>query len=120
MLGRILAATAGTVGLLGGVAFAQSSPKDSSPKDTGTQSQSPLPGDAPTTEQATHSIPHEIRETLTQEGFSDVKIVPGSYLVTAKDKNGDPVTMIIGPNSMTMFSVNKGTREQAEAPELKQ
>jgi hypothetical protein len=76
-----------------------------------------LPGAAITPDQTTHSIPQEIRDKLKAEGFSDVKVVPGSYLVSAKDKNGDPVTMIIGPNSMTMFTMGK---EQAQVPELKQ
>jgi hypothetical protein len=28
-------------------------------------------------------------------------------LVSAKDKDGDPVTMVIGPNSMAMFTVTQ-------------
>jgi PRC-barrel domain len=36
---------------------------------------------------------------LQQSGFTDVKVVPDSFLVQAKDKSGNPVTMFIGPNS---------------------
>ena len=36
---------------------------------------------------------------LQQSGFTNVKIMPESFLVQAKDKSGNPVTMFIGPNS---------------------
>ena len=39
--------------------------------------------------------------TLQQSGFTDVKVMPDAFLVSAKDKSGDPVTMLINPNSMT-------------------
>jgi hypothetical protein len=43
----------------------------------------------------------QMRDNLQSEGFSDVKIVPDSFLVQAKDKSGHPVTMFINPTSMT-------------------
>jgi hypothetical protein len=51
------------------------------------------------------TLPQQVQAKLRDQGFTDVKVVPGSLLVSAKDKQGDPVTMIIGPHSMTMFSV---------------
>ena len=54
--------------------------------------------------QSTQSLPSEIRAKLKQDGFTNVQVVPGSFLVSAKDKNGDPVTMVIGPNSMMMVT----------------
>jgi len=58
--------------------------------------------------QTTTNLPHEIQQKLQNDGFSDVKVVPSSFLVQAKDKNGDPVTMIIGPHSMTMLTEMSG------------
>ncbi|MGN6590463.1 MAG: hypothetical protein ACTHKE_09250 [Sphingomicrobium sp.] len=55
-------------------------------------------------QQATQNLPSEIRSKLEQDGFTDVNVVPGSFLVSAKDKSGDPVTMVIGPNSMMMLT----------------
>ena len=43
----------------------------------------------------------QVRSNLQQAGFSDVKIMPDSFLVQAKDKSGNPVSMIINPNSVT-------------------
>ena len=56
------------------------------------------------TTQTTQNLPKEIRSKLEQDGFTNVQIVPGSFLVSAKDKNGDPVTMVLGPNSMMMLT----------------
>ena len=111
MLGRLVASAIAFVGLTG-VAFAQTSTQSPSSSSitantTGSSSTSQAG--------AANSVPQEIQSRLTAKGFSDVKVVPGSYLVSAKDKDGDSVTMIIGPHSMTMF-----TLEQAQAPAGKQ
>lgn len=57
-------------------------------------------------DQSQQSLPTQIQNKLRDQGFTNVEVVPGSFLVSARDKQGDPVTMIIGPNSMTMFTVN--------------
>jgi hypothetical protein len=49
-------------------------------------------------------LPQKIREKLTEDGFSDVTVKPSSFVVTAKDKDGRPVTMLIGPTGMTVIS----------------
>ena len=48
-------------------------------------------------------LPQQITQKLKDQGFTDVQVVPGSFLVSAKEKQGDPVSMIIGPHSMTAF-----------------
>jgi len=62
------------------------------------------PASQSTAAQPTQNLPEQIRSKLQQDGFTNVSIVPGSFLVSAKDKNGDPVTMVIGPNSMMMLT----------------
>lgn len=59
-----------------------------------------------TSSSSSQSVPQQVQTKLQNQGFTDVKVVPGSLLVSAKDKQGDPVTMIIGPHSMTVFSMN--------------
>jgi hypothetical protein len=63
-------------------------------------------GKAANTTQSNQSLPQQIQSKLRDQGFSNVQVVPGSFLVSAKDKQGDPVTMIIGPNSMTVFTMS--------------
>jgi hypothetical protein len=61
-------------------------------------------------QQMTENLPQEIRAKLKDDGFSDVKVVPDSFIVSAKDKRGEPVTMMISPNSMMMVTqVTNGT-----------
>src|ERR1700761_9361893 len=43
----------------------------------------------------------QIRDMLQTAGFRDIKIAPGSFLVHAKDKSGNPVVMNVGPDSLT-------------------
>lgn len=55
-------------------------------------------------QQTAQDLPQEIRAKLKEDGFADVKVVPGSFIVSAKDKRGEPVTMLIGPDSMMMVT----------------
>ena len=59
---------------------------------------------AATEQQGEQNLPQKIRQTLKDDGYTNVNVVPGSYVVTAKDKRGNPTTMIIGPHSMTMLT----------------
>lgn len=42
-----------------------------------------------------------VKHDLTQAGFTDVQVMPSSFLVRAKDKAGRPVMMVINPDSVT-------------------
>jgi hypothetical protein len=53
----------------------------------------------------TQTLPDKIRDKLAAEGYQDVKVTPGSFIVSAKDKDGHRVMMLIGPTSMTMMKV---------------
>jgi hypothetical protein len=76
--------------------FAQGSPNQSTPnpstKDQGTQTQSD------------QSIGQQVRDNLAQAGYTDIKIMPESFLVRAKDKSGNPVMMVINPDSITAIT----------------
>jgi hypothetical protein len=47
------------------------------------------------------NLREQMTTTLQKEGFTDVKVMPDSFLVSAKDKTGNPVTMFINPDSVT-------------------
>jgi len=57
------------------------------------------------TDDPNQSLPDKIREKLTADGYQDVKVAPGSYVVSAKDKDGHRIMMLIGPTSTTMMKV---------------
>jgi hypothetical protein len=76
---------------------------------------------APTQEQqaAINKLPDKIRDKLTDEGFTEVTVVPGSFIVSGRDKDGKAVMMLIGPNSMSvMTSAEQPDSDQsiAESP----
>ena len=49
----------------------------------------------------TMSVRDQVRDELTKSGFTDVQVMPESFLVRAKDSKGNPVMMIINPDSFT-------------------
>ena len=63
------------------------------------------------------NLPQKIREKLTADGFKDVRVVPNSFIVSAKDKDGNPVMMLIGPNGTTV--VKRSTPENPSTAEHK-
>ena len=51
-----------------------------------------------------------LRDDLSKAGFTDITIMPSSFLVRAKDSQGNPVMMVINPDSITEVT------EQSEQP----
>jgi len=45
-----------------------------------------------------------IRDMLQQSGFSDIRVMPSSFMIRAKDKDGNPVVMSVSPDSVTEVS----------------
>jgi hypothetical protein len=49
----------------------------------------------------TTQIEQQLHQDLSKAGYTDIKIMPGSFLVQAKDKQGNQTEMMISPHSMT-------------------
>jgi sporulation protein YlmC with PRC-barrel domain len=47
------------------------------------------------------SLRAQLQTMLQDQGFSDIRVMPSSFLVRAKDKDGNPVVMSVSPDSMT-------------------
>ena len=47
------------------------------------------------------TLPQQMKSDLQNAGFTNVTVRPDSFLVSAKDKSGNPVTMLIDPHSVT-------------------
>jgi hypothetical protein len=90
----LLAATILTT--VSSAALAQAANPNSGPAPAATTTAKPQPGESGLRQQLTSS--------LQQAGFTNIKVVPDSFLVQANDKSGNPVTMFIGPNSATEFT----------------
>jgi hypothetical protein len=47
------------------------------------------------------SIRQHIQQDLQKAGYTNIKVMPASFVAEAKDKQGDPVTLLITPDSVT-------------------
>ncbi len=45
------------------------------------------------------SLRQQLMNQLQKAGYTQVQVTPSSFYVQAKDKKGDPVAMVIGPDS---------------------
>lgn len=52
-------------------------------------------------------IQQKITHELSQAGFTDIHVMPQSFLVHAKDSAGNPVYMAITPHSLTALTLNR-------------
>lgn len=57
------------------------------------------------------SMPDKIREKLSQDGYKDITVMPTSYAVSATDKDGKPVLLLIGPSSAKTLQEAPSTAE---------
>ncbi|MCS3758690.1 PRC-barrel domain-containing protein [Bradyrhizobium centrosematis] len=55
--------------------------------------------DAAQSDTSQAGVRQQMVNDLQQAGFTDVKVRPQSFLVEAKDRSGNPVTMFVGPNT---------------------
>jgi hypothetical protein len=65
-------------------------------------------------EDSTQSMPDKIREKLSEDGYKDITVMPTSYAVSATDKDGKPVLLLIGPSSATVLK--EAAPNTAESP----
>ncbi len=58
----------------------------------------------PATGPGTAALQRKIHGELSRAGFTDIHVMPQSFLVRAKDSSGNPVMMVINPNSVTAIT----------------
>lgn len=64
---------------------------------------------SPGQSQSSSSIQAQVKNNLAQAGFTDIRVMPESFLVRAKDQNGNPVMMVINPDSITAVTAASGS-----------
>jgi len=58
-----------------------------------------------------------VKSTLRDAGFTNVRIMSESFLVHAIDQNGDPVVMVVRPDSRAIMPEASEGHDEANAPE---
>jgi len=105
-LGKTLCAILLTCGIAGSAAAATNTAPAGS---AGGENAAPPP-------QAPSHISERLRNDLTKAGFTDITIMPSSFLVRAKDSQGNPVMMVINPDSFTEMTEHSQGTEHKDAP----
>jgi hypothetical protein len=60
------------------------------------------------------AIQQQITDDLSKAGFTNIKVMPNSFVVQAKDRSGNPVTMFLIPDSVTVVSDTEASPQNAE------
>jgi hypothetical protein len=76
-----------------GFAGAAAAATDAVPGAIGGQNAAP-------TVQTQSRLSQRLRDDLAKAGFTDITIMPQSFLVRAKDSQGNPIMMVINPDSL--------------------
>lgn len=58
-------------------------------------------------------IAQRLREDLQKSGFSNVTIMPETFIIHAQDRRGNPVVMVVNPESIAAVEVSKTGRSMA-------
>jgi len=58
----------------------------------------------PANQAAATSMRQQLSNNLTKAGYTNVRVIPDAFIVEANNKAGDPVTMLLSPDSMTVFT----------------
>ncbi len=74
-----------------GIAFSQAPPSPPAPRPSAQEHDA----QSQTKQQP---IQQQVQDNLKQAGYTDIKVMPESFLVRAKDKSGNPVMMVINPD----------------------
>jgi Protein of unknown function (DUF1236) len=63
------------------------------------------------------SIRQQVQNDLAQAGYTNIRIMPDSFLVRATDKHGNPVMMVINPDSVAALTFSGGQQNANPAQE---
>lgn len=94
VLMSVAAASAQATGSTANPQRAGTAPSTSSSSGAATQPNS-------TSAASSEPLRQQVRDNLTRAGFTDIKIMPTSFMVRAKNQSGNPVMMVINPDSFT-------------------
>jgi hypothetical protein len=72
------------------------------------------PEQSDSSKDATQTIQQLIQDRLASAGFTDIQMVPNSFLISAKDRDGRPVMMMASPHASEDSGQSKD--EGADAP----
>lgn len=115
---RVLLASAGILLAASSMSYAQTAP--AAHAVPGYPDVKVLPVDSaakqatPAAQAAGTGMRQQLSDNLTKAGYTDVKVVPEAFIVEAKNKAGEQVTMFLSPDSMTVFTAQNPKGEDTK------
>ena len=83
---------------------------------TPTNNQSPTTANQNQTETpAITSMRQQVASDLGKAGYTDIHVMPESFLIRAKDSKGNPVMMVINPDSVTAVTAINAPKNTSTA-----
>lgn len=70
---------------------------------------------SPQSQKSPAQIQQRVKNNLEQAGFKNVQIMPSSFLVRATDRDGNPVMMVINPDSITAVTDVTADQQRSQA-----
>jgi hypothetical protein len=64
-------------------------------------------------EQGSQNLAQQMRSSLQQAGFANLKVIPESFLIRGQDPQGNPVEMVITPNSVAAIDNGRANGSNA-------
>lgn len=102
-----------TVGLVVAFALPAAAQSTQPPSHSSPGSTSPGQPSSSTGGQDTMAAQQHVKQDLEQAGFTNVQVMPESFLVRAHDKQGRPVMMVINPDSITAVTQVSGSGQSS-------
>ena len=100
---RLLTAATASLALLAGVAAANAANTPPAQTAKTPAYAAPVIADANAMRAADElhhtNLRQQLQNQLQKDGYTDVKVMPSSFYIQAKDKKGEPVAMVVGPDS---------------------
>jgi hypothetical protein len=56
----------------------------------------------------------QLSDNLAKSGYTNVRVMPEAYIIQANNKAGEPVTMFLSPDSMTVFTAQDPKGQDAK------
>lgn len=94
--------------------LAQSSQQGQTTENQATQNPSTL--SQTSRDQSSSSIQRQVMNNLAQAGYTNIRIMPESFLVRATDRDGNPVMMLINPDSITAVTAAANDQGNTASP----
>jgi hypothetical protein len=67
--------------------------------------------EAPKMSEGSLSVKQQLKENLIRSGFTNVTVMPESFVIHATDPQGNPIAMVVSPDTLAAVEVTRGSNK---------